>query len=104
MLRLIAAAAATLMIAAAAMPASAQNTVEVHVSFADLNLATTAGRAALTGRVKRAVEEVCGSTNEVSFESARIVQKCQEDTSKGVAASVKAAVAQSSTTTLMASR
>jgi UrcA family protein len=104
MLRLIAAAAATVMIAASAMPAAAQDVMQVHVSFADLNLSNPDGQAALAHRVARAVDEVCGSENEVSFESARLVRRCRDDAFKGVNASVQAAIAQSSKTTLMASR
>jgi len=41
-------------------PAFAQETVSVHVSYADLNLASPQGQRALQGRIENAVTEICG--------------------------------------------
>jgi len=44
-------------------PAFAQETVSLHVSYADLNLASPQGQRALQGRIENAVTEICGATD-----------------------------------------
>lgn len=52
--------AAASLITAFATGAQAAEASQVHVSYADLNLHTAAGAAALNRRIKRAAEQVCG--------------------------------------------
>jgi len=52
--------AAATLIGAFATGARAADAPQVHVSYADLNLSTTAGAARLTSRISAAAEQVCG--------------------------------------------
>jgi UrcA family protein len=67
------------------MPAAAADitvmpdTITVRVSYADLNLATSQGRAQLDRRIAGAARSICGSYFPVDLEMAALVQNCRED-------------------------
>jgi len=57
--------AATMMTIAIAAPVRAE-TVSVPVSYADLDLATTAGKSALDHRINHAADVVCGASDQTN--------------------------------------
>ena len=50
------------------------------VSYADLDLASTAGRAALDRRIDRAVRAVCGRAAIKDLNALRLVELCRDET------------------------
>lgn len=66
-------------IAAPAVAAEAATKQSAAVTYADLNLASDAGRAVLDRRIEHAVEKVCGRTTGNAGMDAS-VRKCQRDT------------------------
>ncbi|HYD23803.1 MAG TPA: UrcA family protein [Croceibacterium sp.] len=67
-----------LSLAVIATPAAAEATR--YVSYADLDLTNSAGRAALRQRVSDAVEQVCGKADVRNIHSANQVAECRTDT------------------------
>lgn len=63
---------------ALAAPAAAAPTRVV--SYADLNLASAAGRAALGARVDAAVRAVCGEATPIDLDGVRQVELCRDET------------------------
>ena len=64
----------------AAVPAVAQAPQGVAVSYADLNLASTAGRHILDRRIANAAEQLCGRFSPVDLYFAAAVQACRAET------------------------
>ena len=64
----------------AASPAAAQSTSSVLVSYADLNLASTAGREILDRRIANAAGQLCGAYTAVDLTWAAAVLDCREQT------------------------
>jgi UrcA family protein len=62
-----------------AAPAAAGEVVTVVVSFADLILASPAGRETLDGRIASAVTLVCGKPAPGSAQSFKTVKDCRSD-------------------------
>ena len=50
----------------------------VRVSFADLNLASPGGRAALDRRLSRAVDQVCGMAEPANLDQAAPIDRCRK--------------------------
>lgn len=80
-----------------AAPAPARDSAPVPqsevVRYADLNLATEAGRSALDRRISLAVREVCGSASDVDVHGKNLVRRCRMETSRAVSAQREAALA-----------
>ena len=64
----------------AAVPAVAQAPEGIEVSYADLNLASTAGRQVLDRRIAGAAEQLCGKFSPVDLSFAEAVQACRAET------------------------
>ena len=64
----------------AAAPALAQLPAGIAVSYADLNLASQSGRAALDARIAGAAERLCGFARPVELSWAADVAECQAET------------------------
>ena len=64
----------------AASPAAAQPTSSVTVSYADLNLASTAGREIFDRRIANAAGQLCGAYTAVDLTWAAAVLECREAT------------------------
>ena len=64
-----------------AMPAAAQDQISVHVSYADLNLASNAGAAVLKQRMDDAVTQICGKVDPRNMGAMTLVQACRHSTS-----------------------
>lgn len=54
-------------------------TITVRVSYADLNLASSEGRARLDRRIASAARSICGSFFPADLEMAVLVRDCRED-------------------------
>ena len=79
-LALAASAAAFLAVGAAISPASAQSTPEaVSISYADLNLASDAGRTAFDNRIAYAARQVCGDYHHTELKWAAMSRTCQAE-------------------------
>ena len=61
----------------AAAPAAAQPIPSVLVSYADLNLASTAGREILDRRIANAAGQLCGAFSPVELNWAEAVRECR---------------------------
>ena len=72
-------------------PASAQTRA---VSYADLDLASPAGQAALDRRIENAVRHVCGTAFPIDLQSQRDVRRCRSETRADVQAQRNDAFAQ----------
>lgn len=75
----VAGAAAIAQIGAAA-PAAAQTSEAIVVSYADLNLASRAGRDVLDRRIAGAASQLCGAYQPVELRWAAAVEACQAET------------------------
>ena len=81
------AAAACVAAALSTAPAQAQpadilvapEAITVRISYADLNIATAEGRAALQSRVAGAARSICGSYFPADLEMAVLVKACRSD-------------------------
>jgi UrcA family protein len=65
--------------AAATVIVVAPEAVTVRVSYADLNLANSQGRAQLGRRIAGAARSICGSYFPADLQMAALVQTCRED-------------------------
>jgi UrcA family protein len=63
-----------------AAPALAQEDVSIHVSYADLNLASPAGAAVFHQRLDNAVTTICGRPGGRDLGQATIVKACRDNT------------------------
>lgn len=73
--------AGTFLTAAAGPAIAAPPAAETRVvSYADLNLATAAGRARLESRIGRAVRSVCGRASLLDLNGLAQVQLCRDET------------------------
>ena len=91
----VAAVAASLAnIGVAASPALAQEQETLVVSYADLNLANQAGRAALDRRIAQAASQLCGQFNPVALSEAELGRACIADTIESVQPQRDAAVSE----------
>jgi len=93
---LLAIAAAAAAFGAAPAPArdSATAPVEVQiVRYADLDLATPAGRSALDRRLAFAVREVCGDASDVDVHGKNVVSRCLAQTARAISERRDAALA-----------
>ena len=81
MTRLILSALALGAALASAAPAFAQDEVNVHVSYADLNLASTAGARVFHQRLKAAVTEICGLPDWSDMVYGKMIENCRRETS-----------------------
>ena len=79
--------------AIAATPAAASQG-DRRVSYADLDLASPAGVAALDQRLERAVRQVCGSPWPVDLRGRRDIERCRAETRATVQARRSDALAQ----------
>ena len=78
--------------AAAASPARAESSR--IVSFADLDLTSPAGQAALDRRINSAVRQICGRSYPIDLQSHNQVRQCREQTIADVQAQRNDAFAQ----------
>lgn len=62
---------------AAAVPAAAQDVRTRSVSYSDLNLTTPAGVERLDGRVRRAVETMCGQPHSTDLTGQSEMRRCR---------------------------
>lgn len=79
---ILAAAAATAALVAttlAAGPAFAQSISTVPVAVSDLNLATSAGRDTLDGRIAYAARQLCGNYSHLELKGAAESRSCQAE-------------------------
>ena len=76
-----------------AAPAAAAEEVTVVVSFADLNLASPAGRETLEGRIAAAVTHVCGKPAPGSPQSFKVVKDCRSDAMEDAMKQLEAKIA-----------
>jgi UrcA family protein len=79
---------------AAANPAHAQTQI---ISYADLDLTSPAGQAALDSRIQSAVRQVCGRAYPIDLQSQRDVARCRSATLADVQAQRNDALAQART-------
>lgn len=86
-------AALLLSAAAPALAASGPQGMSERVSFADLNLATPAGIAALDGRIDRAVRRICASAHPADLSTGMQVRQCRVTAYGSIAARRAAALA-----------
>lgn len=77
---------------AAASP-SARDTVQAHVSYADLDLSNEAGVRTLDRRVRNAVRKVCGSLNGVPLSQRRAVAQCYASAQQAAERNVETVIA-----------
>ena len=80
---ILAAAAVTaglLSLSAASVPAFAQESRSIAVSYADLNLASADGRDVLDQRIASAASQLCGPSDGRDLVWARAVEACQQAT------------------------
>ena len=77
---------------AAVSPASAESTQVV--SYADLDLTSPAGQAALDRRLNAAIRQVCGRPFPIDLQTHRQVQQCRSETAAIVQAQRNDAFAQ----------
>ena len=63
------------------------------VNYADLDLRTEAGRAALDRRISSAVRETCGTASDANLRGQNAVRRCRTLTAKLVTASKSQAIA-----------
>jgi UrcA family protein len=93
---LLAIAAAAVAFGAAPAPArdSAPVPAQIRiVRYADLDLATQAGRSALDRRLAFAVREVCGSASDADLHGKNVVRRCLAQTARAASARRDAALA-----------
>lgn len=84
--------------ATAAFPAYAQEAGRsAEVRYADLNLASTDGAAALKARVARAADDVCGVSGELSLRSAASAKACSKAAAAKAMPQVELALAKAGT-------
>ena len=76
-----------------AMPAAAQDQISVHVSYADLDLASSAGAAVFKQRLNNAVTQICGTANIRDLGAMTIVRACRDTTSAMTERQLRQAVA-----------
>ena len=62
-----------------AMPATAQEDLSVHVSYADLNLFSATGAATFARRIDAAVATVCGPGGDLDLSRALVVKRCHAE-------------------------
>ena len=67
-------------LAAGAAPAFASSPEGITVSYADLNLASVAGRDILDRRIAGAAEQLCGQARPVELSWAAAVETCRAET------------------------
>ena len=89
--------AALLLAAAPALAAPAPGNSSETVSYADLNLASPAGIAALDRRIDRAVRRVCGASHPADLNTGFQVRQCRVTAYRSIAARRSAALAAAST-------
>ena len=77
--------------AAISAPAIAQTRV---VSYADLDLSSSAGQAALDNRIDNAIRQVCGSAWPLDLQSQNEVRRCRSQTRADIQAQRNDALAQ----------
>lgn len=68
-----------------------------HVSYADLDLATNAGRVTLHHRVARAIDEVCGETYGGTLSIEAAIKTCKRQAMASTARQMTVAVASATT-------
>lgn len=76
MMKLMTALAAMSMVA---IPAAAQERVEVRIQVADLDLDTHEGRHGLQERAAKAARAACGSRSAADRKSAAVIEQCRAD-------------------------
>ncbi len=79
MQKIIISALAALSLAAIATPASAE-TQSVKVAYADLNLSSQAGMAALESRIHAAAKKICGKVEVRQVGDGAAHQRCMDET------------------------
>jgi UrcA family protein len=80
-----------------AAPALAQEEVSVHVSYADLNLASPAGVADFRSRLNNAVTTICGKADPRDLGRATIVKACRDTAALSAERQVRQAIASAQT-------
>jgi UrcA family protein len=95
MLKTIPALAALVVAGALVLPTVTQaaESQSVHVSYADLNLASNAGQYALRGRIDEAARTVCGIEDSRELALASAVNLCRNGAVEGARPAYEAAVA-----------
>ena len=76
----------------AAGPAFAQTEATMVISYADLNLGNSAGRAVLERRIASAAEQLCGQFNPIELGQAEAGRACLSETIASVQPQVEAAI------------
>ena len=76
------------------LPASAQDTVSIRVSYADLNLASAAGSTAFGRRIDAAVTQICGSTGGMDLTRAASAKSCRAQVGAAARAEMDRVVAE----------
>jgi UrcA family protein len=92
-------AAATASVSATA-PAQAQDLVTINVSYADLNLSSTAGAAVLQRRIDAAVGQNCGRADNRDLEQRAAVAQCRREVAIGADEQSRQAIAKARSTVL----
>lgn len=87
----------------AANPVLAGQNDSQAVSYADLDLSTSAGQATLDGRIDRAIRRVCGSAYPIALRSVADVRRCRVQTLADVQAQRNDALAQAHNTRIQLS-
>jgi len=90
----------------AAAPALAQdsNVRSVAVSYADLDLASEAGRATFDNRLRQAVRELCGTASSADLRGQNRVDACREELTESAAQQRDVALASRQTGIVIAVR
>jgi UrcA family protein len=97
---LLAIAAAAAAFGAAPAPARDSAPAQIRiVRYADLDLATKAGQAALDRRLAFAVRDVCGSASDADLHGKNVVRRCLAQTARAVSARRDAALASTAAAT-----
>ena len=85
-------------------PAFAQEQTSVHVSYADLNLASPQGAHVFHQRLEGTVTDICGPIAYGDLERVSAVRACRAETGRSAAREESLAVAAAAQKTLLASR
>lgn len=101
MFKTLASAALAAAAAFAAVPASAEAPTKIMVSYADLDLASAGGSAALEGRIKQAARHICGSEQAPGLVEAEMVRKCRADVISSARPQLSAALSRGGTGTVV---
>ena len=78
-------------------PVAAQDQVQVHVFFGDLNLADSAGAARFKARMDQALTQICGSADPRDIGAVTLVRACRDSNGQAIERQTSMIIAQART-------